>query len=347
MLTLTFFALPAQAGRGPLQEYACIIRVVPETVELGPGGVIGQTLTVAITIEAFSNVSGFDMKFGWNTTYLEYVNHTATIPIEDYPNPIPPSPYGGFLHGMKLLLADNVNTITGTYHAAFATLGGPDFLGNGTAFVMTFRVKNQSKVAVEVPLSILEISFAHLPGGEWWNLIRNGTVIIPEICSDIAVAEIASSKTVIGEGCQALFNITLENQGGYSETFNLTFYANTTLLAAVEGIALEKLTSITLPFPWNTTGLAKGHYNMSCHLTLAPNESDTADNALETIVLVTISGDIDGDKDVDIYDIVSLADAYGTEEGNPRFFANGDLDGDGDIDIYDIVIAADNYGKSW
>jgi len=60
-----------------------------------------------------------------------------------------------------------------------------------------------------------------------------------------------------------------------------------------------------------------------------------------------ILGDIDGDHDVDIYDIVLIASSYGTEAGDPRYDVRCDLDGDEDVDIFDVVIAADNYGKSW
>ena len=62
---------------------------------------------------------------------------------------------------------------------------------------------------------------------------------------------------------------------------------------------------------------------------------------------MTILGDVDGDRDVDIFDIVAMAGAYGSETGDPEYEPNYDLDGDGDIDIYDIVAAAGNYGESW
>jgi hypothetical protein len=58
-------------------------------------------------------------------------------------------------------------------------------------------------------------------------------------------------------------------------------------------------------------------------------------------------GDVDSDHDVDIYDIVAMARAYGSREGDPAYDPSCDLDTDGDIDIIDITIATDNYGKSW
>jgi hypothetical protein len=77
-------------------------------------------------------------------------------------------------------------------------------------------------------------------------------------------------------------------------------------------------------------------------------ESVTSDNTLiGGTVLVTIPGDVNGNRRVDIFDVVLMAGGYGTSEGQPKFNANCDIDGDGDIDIFDIVIAAANYGKDW
>jgi hypothetical protein len=58
-------------------------------------------------------------------------------------------------------------------------------------------------------------------------------------------------------------------------------------------------------------------------------------------------GDVDGDRDVDIYDIVAMAGAYGSEEGDPAYHPSYDLDADGDVDIVDITTAAGNYGQTW
>lgn len=69
--------------------------------------------------------------------------------------------------------------------------------------------------------------------------------------------------------------------------------------------------------------------------------------ALSLARIVHLKGDIDGDGDVDIFDIVVIADAYGSKEGDPEYNPSCDLDGDGDIDIFDIVIACGHYGESW
>ncbi len=57
-----------------------------------------------------------------------------------------------------------------------------------------------------------------------------------------------------------------------------------------------------------------------------------------------LKGDFDGNGCVDIYDIVIIATAYNTVEGDPEYRLYCDFDQDGDIDIFDVIQAARNYG---
>lgn len=62
---------------------------------------------------------------------------------------------------------------------------------------------------------------------------------------------------------------------------------------------------------------------------------------------VMLTGDVDKDFDVDIFDLVRLAGRYGVIKPNPKYDHQCDLDHDGDIDIFDLVAMAGNYGKTW
>ena len=101
-------------------------------------------------------------------------------------------------------------------------------------------------------------------------------------------------------------------------------------------------------FTWNTTGFTKGNYTLSVHIHPVPDETNATDNTLiDGWVFVTISGDVDGDRDVDIFDIVRMAGVYGIIYPDPRYDPDCDIDSDGDIDIFDLVRAAGHYGDSW
>jgi hypothetical protein len=58
-----------------------------------------------------------------------------------------------------------------------------------------------------------------------------------------------------------------------------------------------------------------------------------------------LCGDVNCDGKVDILDIATIAKAYGSYPGHPKWNPNVDLDGNNKIDIIDIAKAAKNYGK--
>ncbi|RLF08066.1 MAG: hypothetical protein DRJ69_06555, partial [Thermoprotei archaeon] len=123
------------------------LRVIPDLNVFGsPAGedVVGTEFTVAVVIENITDLYGFDVIISWDTFYLEYVTHTVTIPVEDYPDPIPPSPYPGTLHEPVIMVKDEVNETAGTYWCAYASMApAPSFNGSGTIFIITFRIINQ------------------------------------------------------------------------------------------------------------------------------------------------------------------------------------------------------------
>jgi hypothetical protein len=104
----------------------------------------------------------------------------------------------------------------------------------------------------------------------------------------------------------------------------------------------------TFTFTWNTSEFAMGFYSIQARVWLDADDANSTNDIFEfSAVFVTIPGDVDGDRDVDIFDIVLIAGVYGISKPDPDYNPNCDIDGDGDIDIFDIVIAAGHYGESW
>jgi len=115
---------------------------------------------------------------------------------------------------------------------------------------------------------------------------------------DVAVTNVTSSKTVVGQGFSTSINVTVADEGSYNETFNVTAYVNATSIAS-QSVTLSSGTSTTITFNWNTTGFAKGNYTISAYASPVPDENYTADNnCTGDSVLITKVGDLGSGKPV-------------------------------------------------
>jgi hypothetical protein len=183
-------------------------------------------------------------------------------------------------------------------------------------------------------------AFNHVAVGNY------GGVYPPPV--DVAVSGIQVSKTLVEAGQILYVNVTVGNYGygSFTEKFNVTAYANTTILQT-QTVTLTTGKSTTLTFTWNTTGFAYGNYVISAYATPVPAETNLADNTyIGGNVFVTIPGDFNGDGNVNSSDFVIFLASYTATAGQPAYNANCDINGDGKVNSTDFVIFLANYGKS-
>jgi len=169
---------------------------------------------------------------------------------------------------------------------------------------------------------------------------------------DIAVSNVVSSKTVVGQGYSLNINVTAANQGDFPEFLNVTLYANTTAVAKFTSKTLLAGASVTIPLVWNTTGFAKGNYTISANATAVLGETDKTDNTkIDGWVIVAMVGDISSDipgvpdGKVDMVDMWEVSRRFGINYPDPRFVPNYDVDGDYKIDMVDMWIVSKEFGK--
>ena len=306
------------------------IRILPSLVET-PAGL---TFTVSARLTNPVDLFGISLQLGWDSSLVDYVSHTVYIPRDEY--------LWGVLWEPVQIKKDEVNSTIGQYWIEASSSSSNPFEKDGTVFNMTFR-------AITNGTCYLTIHFCELTnslGEPTLHNLYNGTVEISPGVHALAVTDILTAGSVVGQGYSTSINVTIANEGTFTENVNCTIYANNTGIKTID-VLLGGLDEVTVSIPWDTTSWTMGNYTISANVTSVEGETETLDNTMEDgMILVTTPGDVDGDFDVDIFDIVKIARAYGSSEGDLLYNGNADIDGDGDIDIFDVVIAAGNYGTS-
>jgi hypothetical protein len=161
----------------------------------------------------------------------------------------------------------------------------------------------------------------------------------------VAVNNVFSSKTIVGQGFSVNLAVTVMNVGNYTETFQVTAYANTTSIAS-QNITLPSGNSANITLVWNTTGSSYGNYALDIKVTLALEETNVANNTfVYGIIKVTIPGDINGDDVVNAKDLGILT-AYWLKTVPPTP-ANVDIGGYGIVNAKDLGILATYWLQSW
>jgi len=95
---------------------------------------------------------------------------------------------------------------------------------------------------------------------------------------DIAVTGVELTETVTNQGSSVPINITIENRGGYIETFNITLYANTTIIGEFGNVTLIGGDSLDVDLIWNTSGFFKGDYLIIAIATPVSSETNIENN---------------------------------------------------------------------
>ncbi len=173
----------------------------------------------------------------------------------------------------------------------------------------------------------------------WANVTGFSYFVIAISVPDIGILSLETSKSIVGQGYSLEITIEIVNYGIYDETFDITLYANKTVIGVFTNITLTSGNSKSVTFTWNSTVFAKGNYIIT---------ADTADSTLVGgTVTVTILGDVDGNFEVDIYDITAICVCYDSKTGEPMYYPNCDLDGNGIIDIFDVTTVCITYGQKY
>jgi hypothetical protein len=168
---------------------------------------------------------------------------------------------------------------------------------------------------------------------------------------DIGIQYLNLSRNLVGQGYNVTITVRVVNEGINDETFNVTVYANTTIIQT-KTIALTRGSATDITFTWDTTSFTYSNYTITAVVDTIPGEVDTFDNTFtHDTVQVTIPGDVNGDRMVDSLDIGTLNAHWCPASGTPLwslgYSLNVDTNDDGYINSLDIGVVNAHWGESW
>jgi len=94
---------------------------------------------------------------------------------------------------------------------------------------------------------------------------------------NVAIVNVTPKETVIVQNQTTSINVTVVNEGNYTETFNVTLYHDSTEIG-FQTLTLNGSKSRVLTFEWNTTGVPYGNYTIKAEASEVSEEADTQDN---------------------------------------------------------------------
>jgi hypothetical protein len=170
---------------------------------------------------------------------------------------------------------------------------------------------------------------------------------------DVAIINLASAKTIIGQNYTGNVTMTVENQGNYTENFEAVLYANASAIGNQSYIELPSSYQALSTLQWNTTGYAFGNYTFSAIAAPVVGENDTADNSYTCVIQVHVGvpGDVSSiilgvyDRTVNMRDIQYIIMHFNTTPQSPNWNPNCDINNDGTVNMRDVQIAILNFNK--
>jgi parallel beta-helix repeat protein len=185
---------------------------------------------------------------------------------------------------------------------------------------------------------------------------RDNYPFMNPLVHDVAVIKVDAHPKGVFRGQLVYINATVENQGNFSETFDVAVYADIDTavigdeiaVGTETGVTLDAGSTIILTFSWDTTeGELNATYTISAEVPPLTSEVDTADNTrIDDTIHVKIPGDVNGNGKVDVFDLIDLGKAYGSMVGDTNWNPDCDFNGDGKVDASDISDLSENYGKT-
>ena len=308
---------------------------------------IGEQFTINLSIVEGENVGGYQFTVGFDETILRYVGSANG-------NYLPP---GSFF--VPPIVSENAVTLSATSLTGVSN-------GDGTLATVTFEVLDVKESPIALSDLILTDS-----AGKHLSVLTNSSRIEPTLSSSLAVVDLTPSAVfapAIGE--QIAFNIRIsdgQNVAGYQVILEYDIKALKPVLASnglylpdaspakpliSEGVVTLRASSSTgvgngdgvlATITFEVLVVQASTVSVSGYLA-TPNGLRSTPTFEGTSVIVSVLGDVNRDRVVNILDLVLVASSFGQQvpgTGNPA-----DVNEDGIINVVDLVTVAGAIGGS-
>jgi len=99
-----------------------------------------------------------------------------------------------------------------------------------------------------------------------------------KLIRDVAITSVTAFPTTVTTGDFLFINVTVANEGDFSENFRVTVYYDSSVVGTKNVTHLASGANKTLGFNWSTTGVPGGNYTIKAVASIVAGETDTIDN---------------------------------------------------------------------
>jgi len=141
-------------------------------------------------------------------------------------------------------------------------------------------------------------------------------------------------------------NAIIGNAGNSSETANVTAHLDDIVIGAkATPVPPETDTRVDLDIPFEPDIDLYVNYTLRVEVSPVSGETILGDNIyIYGYIMIKKTGDVNGDKAVNLKDVFEIARAFGAKSGDSRWNVKADIENDGAINLKDIFLIAKNFG---
>jgi hypothetical protein len=323
------------------------VRIVPETTEI----FVGTDCTVYVEVDNVNDLYAWEFQLNYDQTILDLTSCAIVPGGLNEPN-----------HTFYSLIDEATGHVWYAVSTTRPTLTGISY-SQHAIFELQFHAIGTGTSNIHLHGTILSDRYARPIDHE----VADGNVTVTAGYPDLETTSIK----VLDQGCSIYALDTYVNGSDYYYPTEVTIHNGGATAAGafyarldvywINGSLLENTTEIVV------SGLAEGanvtvNFTAAFHplhtgfyrLTATADSHDEVVEADETNnafvldeVMVTVIGDVNGDREVNILDGVTLSLAWATTPPNPPWNIRADVNHDGNVDILDGTRLGLHWGATW